>query len=80
MSDKATVRAAMPPRFSVLCCLHLFLFLFFFNESLLPFGDDLNVHFPKPFQSYFFTPQWGAVDAEIKVPSGENTELKRSPF
>ena len=25
-------------------------------------------------------PQWGAVDAEIKVPSGENTELKRSPF
>ena len=26
------------------------------------------------------TPQWGAVDAEIKVPSGENTELKRSPL
>ena len=26
------------------------------------------------------TPQWGAADAEIKVPSGENTELKRSPF
>ena len=25
-------------------------------------------------------PQWGAVDAEIKVPSGENTELKRSPL
>ena len=25
-------------------------------------------------------PQWGAVDAEIKVPSGENTGLKRSPF
>ena len=24
-------------------------------------------------------PQWGAADAEIKVPSGENTELKRSP-
>ena len=23
-------------------------------------------------------PQWGAADAEIKVPSGENTELKRS--
>ena len=23
---------------------------------------------------------WGAADAEIKVPSGENTELKRSPF
>ena len=26
------------------------------------------------------TPQWGAADAEIKVPSGENTEHKRSPF
>ena len=26
------------------------------------------------------TPQWGAADAEIKVPSGENTELKRSAF
>ena len=26
------------------------------------------------------TPQWGAADAEIKVPSGENTELTRSPF
>ena len=26
------------------------------------------------------SPQWRAADAEIKVPSGENTELKRSPF
>ena len=26
------------------------------------------------------TPHWGAADAEIKVPSGENTELKRSPL
>ena len=25
-------------------------------------------------------PQWGAADAEIKVPSRENTELERSPF
>ena len=25
-------------------------------------------------------PQLGAADAEIKVPSGENTELQRSPF
>ena len=24
------------------------------------------------------SPQWGAADAEIKVPSGENTALKRS--
>ena len=30
--------------------------------------------------SYATAPQWGAADAEIKVPSGENTELKRSPF
>ena len=29
---------------------------------------------------FFNPPQWGAADAEIKVPSGENTELKRSPF
>ena len=26
------------------------------------------------------TPQWGAADAEIKVQSGENAELKRAPF
>ena len=26
------------------------------------------------------TPQWGAADAEIKVPSVENTELKGSPL
>ena len=26
------------------------------------------------------TPQSGAADAEIEVPSGENTELKRPPF
>ena len=25
-------------------------------------------------------PQWGAADAGIKVPSGENAELKHSPF
>ena len=28
----------------------------------------------------FSAPQWGAADAEIKVPSGENTELNRSPY
>ena len=32
------------------------------------------------FVSFILPPQWGAADAEIKVPSGENTELKRSPF
>ena len=30
--------------------------------------------------SFVSTPQWGAADAEIKVPSGENTALKCSPF
>ena len=25
-------------------------------------------------------PQWGAADAEIKVPSNENTEFEGSPF
>ena len=28
----------------------------------------------------FLVPHWGAADAEIKVPSVENTELKGSPF
>ena len=31
---------------------------------------------PVPIQA----PQWGAADAEIKVPPDENTELKGSPF
>ena len=37
---------------------------------------------PIAWENFFVspTPQWGAADAEIKVPSGENTELKRSPF
>ena len=33
-----------------------------------------------PFHVLPAPPQRGAVDAEIKVPFGENTELKRSPF
>ena len=31
-------------------------------------------------QDFRAIPQWGAADAEIKVPSGKNTELKRSPL
>ena len=31
-------------------------------------------------RSLVTTPQWRAADAEIKVPFGENTELKHSPF
>ena len=38
-----------------------------------------NCYPSSPF-TCILTPQWGAADAEIKVPSGENTELKRSPF
>ena len=30
--------------------------------------------------AYHISPQWGTADAEIKVPSRENTERKRSPF
>ena len=44
---------------------HVLLFLCCCSSSLSP---------PPP------PPQCGAADAEIKVPSGENTELKRSPF
>ena len=29
---------------------------------------------------FLYAPQWGAADTEIEVPSGESTELKRSPF
>ena len=52
----------------------LFVFAFYFIYSFLKcvylfYGKCLS-----------FTPQWGAADADIKVPSGENTELKRSPF
>ena len=31
-------------------------------------------------QHQSMVPQWGAADTEIKVPSGENTEVKRYPF
>ena len=34
----------------------------------------------QPLRMLVSSPQGGAADAEIKVPSGENTELKRSPI
>ena len=57
-------------------------------ETVLSFhledcSDVRNEYFAMCFElfsSLFKAPQWGAADAEIKVPSGENTELKRSPF
>ena len=46
--------------------------------------NDVSLSFPSftivSLDASNATPQWGAADAEIKVPSGENTELKRSPF
>ena len=32
------------------------------------------------FVFFLYHPQWGAADAEIEVPSDENTELTGSPF
>ena len=31
-------------------------------------------------RQHLISPQWGAADAEIKVPSGENIQLKRAPL
>ena len=43
--------------------------------------ECLVLHVVRPVHVYYTKkPQWGAADTEIKVPSGENTELKRSPF
>ena len=48
-----------------------------------PFSDSVLPVLSLPywsFQLYVSLPPRGAADAEIKVPSGENTELKHSPF
>ena len=47
----------------------------YYSVGLLIFIPLLVVSF-----SLLSTSQMGAADAEIKVPYGENTELKRSPF
>ena len=46
----------------------------------LRFDDCISNQFRSKLVGAMSFPQWGAADAEIKVPSGENTELKRSPF
>ena len=51
-------------------CLSSFLFFFFFSFFFI------GIH---PY-SFLSAPQWEASDAEIKVTSGEKTELKRSLF
>ena len=44
------------------------------------FYSKVELSFLKQRAPYNYAPQWGAADAEIEVPSGENTELKSSPF
>ena len=44
-------------------------------------GEGGNYHWCYWISKLFcLAPQWGAADTEIKVSSGENTELKHSPF
>ena len=57
----------------------LFLYLFLSLMALSPVFHSINSPDNSPC-SHSVLPQWGAADAEIKVPSSENTELKRSPF
>ena len=56
-----------------------FLCSVFTSLSPVKLQNVCNVHLKICF-SLEVPPQWGAADAEIKDPSGENTELKRSPF
>ena len=62
-----------------------------FFESLVCFGSFYVIYNVYSLSTFILSlciqinlligpPHWGAADAEIKVPSGENTELKRSPF
>ena len=61
---------------------------FLLDLSTMPFLGVFNYNDPSEALAFWYdaflpvvnTPQWGAADAEIKVPSGENTELKRSPL
>ena len=42
---------------------------------------ELKINLKKRPKAVFqWTPQWVAADAEIYVPAGENTDLKRSPL
>ncbi len=71
---------------SLLCTSCLITFMKFWCIAIQPraFVVFHSLHSCKGFYicylSFNNSPQWGAVDIEIKVPSGENTELKRSPF
>ena len=50
------------------------------TPSLLSAVGDMFISIFPVARTVESLPQWGAADAEIKVPSVENTELKRSPF
>ena len=55
----------------------------FFIVCFYPSGPFTCIFFPKllPIFSWLISaPQWEAADAEIKVPSVENTEFEGSPF
>ena len=58
------------------------LFVCFSSDILFKFETVTLFEFLSLKNSYMlvYPPQWGAADAEIKVPSSENTQLKRSPF
>ena len=51
-----------------------------FTSEAIQLQGVLHVCFWNCVKCFGEAPQWGAADAEIKVPSGKNTELKRSPF
>ena len=50
------------------------------SAELLIFLQPNLIGWPNRHLLNHSTPQWGAADAEIEVPSGENSELKRSPL
>ena len=50
-----------------------------YSETWVP-QNPFQQHTTVLASCYMVTPQWGAADAEIKVPSVENTELDGSPF
>ena len=59
--------------------MYMLVMVYFQCNRLEPTRGDtqINRHY---FFIYLFTPQRGAADAEIKVPSSETKELKRSLF
>ena len=52
----------------------------YFAVSNSPLLSVLSAYSSLGTDSTILPPQWGAADAEIKLPSGENTDPKRSPF